>query len=51
MGLVIGRLIPSNDLAVAATAVHLGFGVVIGPREEKHFRRIEGLRCEVIIAP
>jgi predicted nucleic acid-binding protein len=46
-----GTLIPSNDLAVAATAVHLGFGVVIGPRDERHFRRIEGLRCEVITAP
>ena len=43
-----GGLIPSNDLAVAATAVYLGFGVVIGPRDEKHFRRIAGLRCEVI---
>jgi predicted nucleic acid-binding protein len=46
-----GTLIPSNDLAVAATAVHLGFGVVVGPRDEKHFRRIEGLRCEVIAVP
>lgn len=26
-----GRLIPANDLAVAATAFHLGFGVLVGP--------------------
>ncbi len=37
-----GRLIPSNDLAVAATAFHLGFGVLVGPRDEAHFRRYPG---------
>lgn len=41
-----GRMIPANDLAVAATALHLGFGVLVGPRNEAHFRRLEGLRCE-----
>jgi len=41
-----GRMIPANDLAVAATALQLGFGVLIGPKDEGHFRRIEGLRCE-----
>ena len=40
-----GKLIPASDLAVAATALQLGFGVLIGPKNERHFRRIEGLRC------
>lgn len=41
-----GHLIPANDLAVAATAIHLGFGVLVGPRDEAHFRTIVGLRVE-----
>ena len=41
-----GALIPSNDLAVAATAFHLGFGVLVGPAGERHFRRVPGLRVE-----
>ena len=40
-----GRMIPSNDIAVAATALELDFGVLIGPADEKHFRRVAGLRC------
>ena len=43
-----GELIPSNDLAVAATALHLDFGVLVGPTDEAHFRRVEGLRVEVL---
>ena len=43
-----GQLIPSNDLQVAATAVQLGFGVLVGDRDEAHFRRIDGLRVEVV---
>ncbi|OFW39477.1 MAG: hypothetical protein A3J29_21825 [Acidobacteria bacterium RIFCSPLOWO2_12_FULL_67_14b] len=43
-----GRLIPSNDLAVAATAAHLGFGVLVGPADEKHFRNVDGLRIEIL---
>ena len=43
-----GRLIPSNDLAVAATARQLGYGVLVGPKDEAHFRRIPGLRVEKI---
>lgn len=39
-----GQLIPGNDLAVAATAVHLGFGVLVGPRDESRFRTVPGLR-------
>jgi predicted nucleic acid-binding protein len=41
-----GAMIPANDLAVAATALHLGFGVLVGPKGEAHFRRVPGLRCE-----
>lgn len=43
-----GRMIPSNDLSVAATARHLGFGVLVGPGDEDHFRQIPGLRIETI---
>ena len=45
-----GSLIPSNDLAVAATARHLGFGVLVGPTDDSHFRRVPGLRVEVLNA-
>ncbi|MGH7551926.1 MAG: hypothetical protein ACREMQ_02735, partial [Longimicrobiales bacterium] len=38
-----GRMIPANDLAVAATALHLGFGVLLGPTGEDHFERVSGL--------
>lgn len=41
-----GRLIPSNDVQVAATALHLGFGVLVGERGEAHLSRIDGLRVE-----
>lgn len=41
-----GTLIPSNDLTVAATALHLDFGVLVGPGGEEHFRRVPGLRVE-----
>jgi predicted nucleic acid-binding protein len=43
-----GRMIPANDLAVAATARHLDYEVLIGPDGEEHFGRIQGLRCRVI---
>lgn len=43
-----GRLIPANDLAVAATALHLNFGVLVGPRDEVHFRAVPGLRVELL---
>ena len=43
-----GRLIPANDLAVAATAFHLGFGVLVGPRDEAHFRVVPRLRVETL---
>ena len=38
-----GELIPANDLAVAATARHLGFRVLVGPADEAHFRRVPDL--------
>ena len=38
-----GRLIPANDLAVAATARHLGFSVLVGPSDEAHFSRVPDL--------
>jgi predicted nucleic acid-binding protein len=41
-----GRQIAANDLAVAATALHLGFGVLAGPSDEGHFRHVPGLRVE-----
>lgn len=43
-----GQLIPANDLAVAATALHLGFGVLVGPADEPHFRAVPGLRVETL---
>lgn len=41
-----GQLIPSNDVQVAATALHLGFGVLVGERGEMRLSRIDGLRVE-----
>lgn len=43
-----GQRIPGNDLIVAATALHLGFGVLVGPADERHFRVVEGLHVEVL---
>lgn len=43
-----GRVIPANDLAVTATALHLGFGVLAGPTGEAHFQQVDGLRIVVL---
>ncbi|MFU8848624.1 MAG: type II toxin-antitoxin system VapC family toxin [Opitutales bacterium] len=43
-----GRLIPQNDIAVAATARRLDFGVLVGPEDEAHFRRVSGLAVQVL---
>lgn len=43
-----GQLIPQNDIAVAATARALGFGVLVGPADEAHFRRVDGLKVQVL---
>jgi predicted nucleic acid-binding protein len=45
-----GHSVPSNDMAVAATALHLGFGVLVGPTDEHHFRAVPKLRVEVLRA-
>jgi tRNA(fMet)-specific endonuclease VapC len=46
-----GTMIPQNDIAVAATARAVGFGVLVGPKDEKHFQRVADLRVEVLRAP
>ena len=43
-----GQLIPANDLVVAATALQLGYGVLVGPTDEMHFRRVPNLRVVVL---
>ena len=43
-----GTMIPANDLAVAATALHLDYGVCVGPADERHFRAVPGLRVETL---
>lgn len=43
-----GRLIPQNDIAVAATGRALRFGVLVGPADETHFRCVEGLDIQII---
>lgn len=41
-------LIPQNDIAVAATARAIGFGVLVGPSDEVHFRQVPGLDVRVL---
>ncbi len=41
-----GASIPANDIVVAATALQLGFAVLVGSRDEQHFRRVPKLRVE-----
>jgi tRNA(fMet)-specific endonuclease VapC len=43
-----GAMIPQNDIAVAATARAMGFGVLVGPSDEPHFRRVAGLVVRVV---
>ena len=45
-----GESIPSNDAQVAATALGLGFGVLVGPADEAHFRRVPGLEVRALSA-
>ena len=45
-----GTMIPANDLAVAATALHLDYGVCVGPAAERHFRSVPGLRVHTLSA-
>ena len=44
----LSRTIPANDLAVAATALHLRFSVLVGPSDEQHFRAVPSLRVETL---
>lgn len=44
-----GMMIPQNDIAVAATARCLGCGVLVGPKDEAHFRQIAGLEVRVLV--
>jgi predicted nucleic acid-binding protein len=46
-----GHMIPSNDLAVAATARHLGYGVLVGPDDDRHFRQVPRLRVVPVALP
>lgn len=46
-----GAMIPANDLAVAATAMHLGFGVLLGPDGEEHYERVPELRIARLPRP
>lgn len=39
-----GAMIPANDLAVAATALQLDFGVLLGPEGAAHYERVPELR-------
>ena len=45
-----GSLIPANDLAVAATALHLAFPVLVGAADEAHFRRVPNLSVHALAA-
>jgi len=43
-----GSLIPQNDMQVAATARYLRFAVLVGRKDEAHFRRVDGLQVKVL---
>jgi tRNA(fMet)-specific endonuclease VapC len=43
-----GTPIPSNDLCVAATALVLDWEVLVGHRDEAHFRRVPGLGVRML---
>ena len=43
-----GTPIPSNDLAIAASVLHFGHEILVGSRDEEHFRRIPGLTVNVL---
>ncbi len=45
-----GTPIPQNDIAVAATARAFGFGVLVGPSDESHFRRVRDLNVVALTA-
>ncbi len=43
-----GQPIPANDIAVSATARVLDYDVVVGHRDEAHFRLVPGLRVRTL---
>lgn len=45
-----GSSVPSSDLCVAATALVLGWDVLVGRRDESHFRRVPGLGVRTLPA-
>jgi len=42
------QMIPQNDIAVAATARHLRYSVLVGEKGEGHFQRVKGLQVIVL---
>jgi len=44
----LGTPIPANDLAIASLAIHFGLGILVGPDDEAHFRRIPQLSVHVL---
>jgi len=40
----------ANDVPVAATALRLGFAVLVGGRDEQHFRRVPNLTVRTVPA-
>lgn len=45
-----GAVVPANDLCVAATALDLGWDVLVGRRDEAHFRRVPGLGVQLLVS-
>jgi len=43
-----GTPIHSNDLAIAASVVHFGHELLVGPQDEAHFRKVPGLVVRVL---
>jgi len=43
-----GEMIPQNDIQVAATARSMGYAVLVGQRDEDHFRRVRDLSVRVL---
>jgi predicted nucleic acid-binding protein len=46
-----GTMMASNELAVAATALHLDYSVGVGQADEHHFRIVPRLRVVVMPQP
>lgn len=46
--IVYGELLLGVALTAAATALELGFAVLVGPGDEQHFRRVPGLVVRVL---